>query len=251
MTVQGFGFFVARSARRRGFNPASLFAGGQQGAWYDPSDLGSMFQDNAGTVAAAVGAPVGRIADKSGRGHHAVQSTQAARPILRQDPAGRLYLEFDGVDDRLTATGMSLAQPWDRVSAIRQMGIVPSGRVYSFGSTAAYAGMLYQSQSPAGLVLYDGASGAANPDGGAIGTTIVVTERRNGSATQLVVNRGAASTGSSGTNAANGVSIGADPGGAGALALHFYGLCMVKPALGANQIASLRAWFAARAGVTI
>jgi hypothetical protein len=37
---------------RRGatFSPASLFATGEQGAWYDPSDLSTLFQDSAGTT---------------------------------------------------------------------------------------------------------------------------------------------------------------------------------------------------------
>lgn len=48
------------------FSPASLFASGEQGAWYDPSDLSTMFQDSEGTTpVTAVGQPVGLILDKS------------------------------------------------------------------------------------------------------------------------------------------------------------------------------------------
>jgi hypothetical protein len=65
------------------FSPASLFAAGEQGAWYDPSDFTTMFQDSAGTTpVTAVEQPVGRILDKSGRGNHATQSTSASRPVL-------------------------------------------------------------------------------------------------------------------------------------------------------------------------
>lgn len=61
-----------------------LFANGEQGAWYDPSDLSTMFQLSNGTTAVtAVEQPVGYIADKSGNGNHAIQATAAARPILR------------------------------------------------------------------------------------------------------------------------------------------------------------------------
>ncbi|HCM30283.1 MAG TPA: hypothetical protein DIC32_00170 [Acinetobacter radioresistens] len=43
-----------------------LFANGEQGFWYDPNDLGVMYQDSAGTVpVAAVGQPVGLNLDKS------------------------------------------------------------------------------------------------------------------------------------------------------------------------------------------
>ena len=83
------------------FNPASLFTSGEQGAWYDPSDLSTMFTDTAGTTPATVGDSVARINDKSGRGNHATQATVEARPILRQTAGGLHYLHFDGVDDFL------------------------------------------------------------------------------------------------------------------------------------------------------
>lgn len=72
-----------------GFNPLSLFASGEQGAWYDPSDLSTMFQDTAGTTpVTATGQTVARINDKSGRGNHATQATAASRPIYGIEPFG-------------------------------------------------------------------------------------------------------------------------------------------------------------------
>jgi len=66
-----------------GFDPATFFASGEQGGWYDPSDFSTMFQDTAGTVpVTAVGQAVARINDKSGRGNHATQETLASRPLL-------------------------------------------------------------------------------------------------------------------------------------------------------------------------
>ena len=65
------------------FSPASLFAAGEQGVWYDPSDMSTMFQDATGTTpVTAVEQPVGRILDKSGRGHHATLVTATSRPVL-------------------------------------------------------------------------------------------------------------------------------------------------------------------------
>lgn len=82
------------------FSPASLFANGEQGVWYDPSDLSTLFQDAAGTMpVTAVGQPVGKILDKSGRGNHATRATTTSRPTLQQDTSGKYYLSFDGVDD--------------------------------------------------------------------------------------------------------------------------------------------------------
>ena len=65
---------------RGGFNPLSLFANSEQGAWYDPSDLSTLFQNSDGTTAVAVGDPVGYIADKSGNGSHAIKLRQPNAP---------------------------------------------------------------------------------------------------------------------------------------------------------------------------
>lgn len=88
---------------RGGFNPLSLFASGEEGVWFDPSDLSTLFQNSDGTGAPAVGQPVGYMADKSGNGHNATQPTSTKRPILRT-ANGLYYLEFDGADDCLTTT---------------------------------------------------------------------------------------------------------------------------------------------------
>jgi hypothetical protein len=47
------------------FDPASLFASGEQGAWFDPSALTTMFTDTLGLTGAAVGNAVALMFDKS------------------------------------------------------------------------------------------------------------------------------------------------------------------------------------------
>lgn len=65
-----------------------LWRNGEQGVWYDTSDLATMFQDAAGTLPVyapgqgQIDPPVGRILDKSGRGNHATQATTTSRPTL-------------------------------------------------------------------------------------------------------------------------------------------------------------------------
>jgi len=86
----------------------SLFASGEQGAWYDPSDFSTLYQDAAGTTpVTAVGQPVGKILDKSGRGNHATQTTSASRPTLQQDSNGLYYLSFDGTDDGMATPSIN------------------------------------------------------------------------------------------------------------------------------------------------
>ena len=63
------GYNVLDFRRRRAsgaFSPARLFASGEEGAWYDPSDLSTLFQDSLGTTpVTTAGQPVGLMLDKS------------------------------------------------------------------------------------------------------------------------------------------------------------------------------------------
>lgn len=92
--VEGLGFATE-------FDPATLFAGAETGAWYDPSDLTTLFQDTlAATPVTADGDPVGRINDKSGNGNHLIQGTAGSRPLYKT-AGGLHWLQFDGTDDFL------------------------------------------------------------------------------------------------------------------------------------------------------
>lgn len=105
------------------FDPMTLFAGGKQGAWYDPSDKSTLFQDVAGTVPVTKdGDPVALMRDKSGNGNHATQTVSASRPIYKTD--GILHwLQFDGVDDSFVSEFFSsvLTQPFSAVIASNQL----------------------------------------------------------------------------------------------------------------------------------
>jgi len=57
---------LVAAAVRQLFDPRSLFTAGDQGVWYDPFDLSTLFQDSAGTTpVTAVEQPVGLMLDKS------------------------------------------------------------------------------------------------------------------------------------------------------------------------------------------
>jgi hypothetical protein len=97
---RGPGHIARKQLLATAFSPASLFAASEVGAWYDPSDLATVWQDNTRTTPGAVGSAVGCIDDKSGNGFNATQATAGNRPILRES-GGLYYLEFDGSDDWL------------------------------------------------------------------------------------------------------------------------------------------------------
>ena len=105
------GFDVYDGSPIHTFSPADLFLNGEQGAWYDPSDLTTMFQDRAGTTpVTADGQTVGLILDKSGRGNHATAHSDAARPLYRTDGTYH-WIQFDGVDDNFD-TGVINKSTW-------------------------------------------------------------------------------------------------------------------------------------------
>lgn len=79
------------------WSPAALSAF----AWYDVSDLSTLFQDMGQTVPVTTdGDPVGMVLDKSGNGYHMTQSVTSARPIYRTDGLSH-WLAFDGITQSL------------------------------------------------------------------------------------------------------------------------------------------------------
>lgn len=130
------------------WTPAELFTASQDGFWYDPSDLSTVWQDAAGTVAGAVDSPVGRIDDKSGNGNYGFQNTASARPVLRQSGA-LYYLEFDNTDDFL------------QINSYRP---TPSGVLcFSMGLTCTDTlGMFFSEEAIGGDFFYIFNSGSSN-----------------------------------------------------------------------------------------
>lgn len=231
------------------FTPATLFASAEEGAWYDPSDLSTVWQDSAGTVAGAVDSPVGKIDDKSGNANHAIQATAAARPILRQDGSGNYYLEFDGVDDYLRAL-FTVTQPWDRVSAIQQISWANLDRVFGSGNTGNGGNLWQRNPTPELAMDFDGTDPPINA-GATVGTNAVVTERWNGASSQIAVNGGAYDTGTCVTTAPGGITLGATDLGARFGNVRIYGVIMIDRALTAGEIIDSREYLAGKCGVTL
>lgn len=82
------------------FNPISLFSGGVQGVWYDPSDLTTMFEDSTGYTAVhtpgngTADSPVGLLLDKHSG---AVGSNGAARynVLIRTEDFNTSWTSFN------------------------------------------------------------------------------------------------------------------------------------------------------------
>lgn len=229
------------------FDPASLFAQGQAGAWFDVSDASTLFQDIAGTVAVtAPGQAVARVNDKSGNGQHLTQSTAAKCPTYAVDGTGRFYLDFDGVDDFLKSA-ITISLPFDRVSAIQQVAWTIGRRIFAIGTGT----MLNQRTKAPELNITDGITDVVKVGGLEVGTNGVVTERHVAGASRVAVNNGAYVTGDAGSNAPSGsLSVGADPAGNVLSKIRLYAMLMRAGPLSNSEIGDLRLWMADRAGVT-
>lgn len=216
-------------------------------AWYDPSDIASMWQESTAVTPAAVGQPVGKILDKSGLGNHAVQATAANRPILRQDGNGNYYLEFDGSNDFLRCT-FAISQPWGRASAIRKINAEDPKRVL------AASGPYYTGELLAFTPIYVEKSGVALDSGGFVvpGCNYVITEKHAGASSRIEINRNGYATGDSGANVTDGITIGGASSALGAgycSNIHFYGTVMAE-GLTDDDATNLKTYLARKSNVS-
>lgn len=106
--------FTSRPMRlRAGFNPLSLFAQGEAGAYHSAEPPEGIFADVDGQTPAQFGGSIARINDQSGAGRHAIQASAALRPLWGRAPAGAppggpvdqgsgpAFIRFDRADDVL------------------------------------------------------------------------------------------------------------------------------------------------------
>jgi len=137
MPSVSFGLSLRGQLNNPIYSPSNLFASSEPGAWYDPSDLTTLFQDSAGTTpVTAAGQPVGKMLDKSGRGNHATQSTAGSRPIY-QTSGGKSYLVFDGIDDFMVTPTITPGSDKVQVFAgIRKLSDAATGTVADINGAA-------------------------------------------------------------------------------------------------------------------
>jgi hypothetical protein len=224
------------------FNPLSV----SPVAWYDISDLASMFQTDL-TTPAAVNSPVGKVNDKSGNGNHLIADIGASLPTLRQSGA-LYYLEFDGVDDKLRATFASLPQPYRRMTAMRQITWV-SNKYLMDGGADDQLQLAQTGVSPA-ITLYAGSAVTCSNSDATVGSDVVLEQRLNGASSYLKVNAGTPTTGNPGANALTGCSF----GGPASVDVAYANLRLYGELIGNfsdPQAASIRTYLGSKAGLSL
>jgi hypothetical protein len=249
-----------------------LFANGEQGFYYDPNDLSTLYQDAAGTIpVTAAGQPVGLMLDKSGRNNHAYQSVSASRPILQRNATtGAYYLAFDGADDYLRTASINFAST-DKISlvtAIRKLSDAGASIVTELSVNAQinvgsfyviapiYAGANYA------VLINNGVSApATTATGYTAPTSNVISARfdtkgvtRNEQIGMRVdgVLKGDTSTLATGGNFGNyPLFIGRRAGTSLAFSGHVYGLIAVSKLTSDDELTNIEKDFGKRIGVTL
>lgn len=189
------------------WSPLRRFINGKPGYWYDASDLSSQFQDDAGTTpVTAVGQSVGKVLDKSGRGNHIIQATEASKPILRQNSAGGFYWETDGVAQHWLSAAAVNFSTIDKISTI--VGVQATdlttgtiGIVCNLGGTGFSHFSIQAPTTVSGQIAFNasGASGTESPAEGSLASPLaaVITGQANLAANRSVLRRDGAQRASS------------------------------------------------------
>lgn len=155
-----------------GFSPASLFLNNEQGVWYDPSDMTTMFQDSALTTpVTGVEQPVGFLMDKS-RGA-TLGSELIINGEFNSSSSWILVGGWSVSGGKLVGTG---ATNW-----ARQDNIITSGKWYKVSfEVSSYTGgntIRICNTSGVALVSFYVAGGAPNTYTGyflATGTSVII-----------------------------------------------------------------------------
>lgn len=243
------------------FSPSSLFSSGEEGVWYDPSDLTTMWTDTAGTTQATAvlegdtptaANAVARIDDKSGNGNHATQITAPSRPYLTVTAGGLYYLSFDGANDVLSRASFAFTE-----------------ELSFFGAYSDQCSMSQSDLSTTNNYIWSGIGGA-----GALsnirdsGANDILTEAVSGNGVIGSIFEGVATGGAyalrvNGTETDTGTATATPSGidtfsigallrdGSAYLAGGFYGGVVLDRLLTTDEITNTEAYLATRSGVSI
>ena len=225
-----------------------------------------MFQDAAGTTpVTAVGQPVGRILDKSGRGNHAYNPSgnSANFPVLQQDGTGRYCLAFNGVNQWLQTNSIDFTYG-DKMfvsAGVRKLSDAANNGVISELSAAYFAnngsfllqgpvsGATY-GYSIKGSIQVDIGTGSAYPSP----ITNVLSGISNISAPSATLRVNGAQVAQSTADQGTGnygnypLYIGARAGSSLWFNGRLYGLIVAGKAASASEIASTEAWLNQKTG---
>jgi len=237
------------------FTPADVFTTGIDGFWSPRITFADLWQDTARTTqVTAVGQPVGswRVNLASGV-TYLEQGTAGARPVVRANGSGALYLEFDGTDDALDS--VNFATPTGNQESTMMAAVDIDGAfadnvgIITYAPTLAGGGLhRILTMSATGQVKADTAFPGNSALGPIMPTTFCVPEARFETQLSAALNGGAFTT-ITPTNATNMPANRPHRIGRGVTgtttAMKIYGVMHVVKTITAGERASLVAWLSA------
>lgn len=102
------------------FSPARWFRAGEQGVWYRPKEIATLYQDSAGTTPVTAATDrIGKILDKSGNGNHSIQATANDRLTWGLDATtGKYYFGFDGLTSSVASAATINFSGTNRITVV-------------------------------------------------------------------------------------------------------------------------------------
>lgn len=242
------GFYFGRGGA--GFSPLFL----DPVAFYDPSDLSTLFQDNAATTPAGVGDPVRVMLDKSGNARHMRAGSDDARPVL-QSSGGLYWLEGDGVNTLMVADdGVMFSTTVYTALACRLLSFstsFPGILRHAAGTGGSAAGrqplVYFDSTLPTRCFTQYGTTNMfVNLGASVVGVDLVMDSYVEPSGAYL--NSNGVSTTGAGVTLTNTSPEAMRIFGTSLSNARFYGAIRTHTIPSAGQQAQMRAWLAARSG---
>lgn len=244
--------------RSAGFNPASLFSGGEQGVFFDVTPT---------TAGVSVGSTVATLTDTSGRGNNATQATSGLRPTL-QTEGGRFYLDFAGAQGMGTSSiNMSATDEVTIIAGVLKGSNAAAAIVCEHSAnTNTNVGSFYiaapEATGASSDYTHSARASAAAPTPISTGAflapdlAVITAQLKYSTPLRLIRRNGvqrATSAASMGTGNLGNYAffIGARNNASVFFNGRIYGLIVINRLLTAGEIAQAEAWMAAKTGVTL
>lgn len=224
------------------------------GAFYNPFDMSSLFQDAAGsTPVTASGQSVRRVNDLTGNGFNAIAPSDAARPTLTI-AGGLSYLDVNGTNNWMNVTPtLNLGEVWWHVGGWR--ADADDDRFFATSNTYRGASFLANTGRSVWVNSVDATVNIGPNTNGAGAANVYTVEQASTTSLSGRVNAIAGSTitpyDDSGSTQGVALFSASNSSALATLAGRFYGGAFAPGALTSGNRAIVEAYVAALAGVTL
>lgn len=216
-------------------------------AWWEPSDLTTLFQDAGTTPITADGQQVLQANDKSGNGRHLIDFGSAGPTY--ETAGGLHWLAYDGDNALYRDADMSLAQPALRITALRINTWGDDDRIW--GGRSTFPGFNCHMNDTSDIRITTDDSNYVVMGNIPTGEVFVLTEYYDGADSYLQFNNESPVTGNVGSGSSGGMSCMSENWGSNRSHADLFVSIIIEDAdgLSADDILALQRYAAAQGGV--